>query len=113
MQHYLSSLLGALPLVASHGLNRLRIEDIGSAQNNWAHNTGIVSTFLFNAATFAGGNLAAQVQLSPNAKKTSSINHNAALDAVFLNVASPNALVVQANDVLFGEQMFNNVVISL
>ncbi|OQV06368.1 hypothetical protein CLAIMM_10939 [Cladophialophora immunda] len=108
----LLGVVGVLPLAACHGLSRRQTEDIGTAQNKWAQDTGIVSTFLSNAASFAGANLVAQAQLALNAENDE-LNHKAVLDATFLNVANPNPLVVQANDVLVGEQTFNNVVINL
>ncbi|KIY02205.1 uncharacterized protein Z520_02343 [Fonsecaea multimorphosa CBS 102226] len=108
----LLGVVGVLPLVACHGLSRRQTEDVGGAQNAWEQDTGIVSTFLSNAATFSGATLVAQAQQALNAENDE-LTHKAVLDAVFLNVADPNPLVVQANEVLVGEQTFNNVVINL
>jgi hypothetical protein len=105
----LAAVFVALPLVAGHGLTRRQTEDLGTAQNNWAHDTGIVSSFLSNAPSFIGANLVAQAQLALNAE-LDELNHKAVLDGAFLNVVSPNPTIVQANDVLVEEQTFNNVV---
>ncbi|OAP56181.1 hypothetical protein AYL99_09360 [Fonsecaea erecta] len=104
--------VGALPLVACHDLTARQVEDISTAQNNWAADTGVVSTFLSNAVTFSGADLVAQAQNALD-HENDELKHKAALDAVFLNVANPNSLVVQANNVLVNQGTFESVVSNL
>ncbi|KAJ9616748.1 hypothetical protein H2200_000467 [Cladophialophora chaetospira] len=102
----LATVLGAL--TQGEGLTRRQTETLNEAQNDWAKDTGTVSDFLSNAASFTGATLVAHATTALNAEKDE-LNHKAVLDA-FFSGANANPLITTANNVLVGEGTFNVVV---
>lgn len=87
-------------------------DSLRAAQLLWWSDTGLVSSFLSEATSLTGQNLANKAGTALSFEKDE-LNQKAILDATFLNVSNPDPKIVAANNVLVTNGTFQYVVTGL